>query len=64
VFLVFASAGVALDLLSQQVSSLGVSEFTIHLVSFSAHFMLVLDVLLFSISLLFSAWEFLRGLAK
>lgn len=64
VFLVFVTAGVALDLLSQRVRLLGVSDFTYYVVSLTAHFMLILDVILFSISLLFSAWEFLRGIAK
>jgi len=63
-FLVFATAAVALDLLSQWIRSLGVTDFTFYLVSFTAHFILISDVLLFSVFLLFAAWNFLRGLAK
>ncbi len=63
-FLVFATAAVALDLLSQWISSLGVTDFTYYLVSLTAHFILLVDVLLFSIFLLFAAWNFLRGLAE
>jgi hypothetical protein len=63
-FLVFAAIAVALDLLSQWITTLGVTDFTYYLVSWTAHFMLILDVLLFCISLLVEAWEFLRGPAK
>lgn len=63
-FFVFAAVAVVLDLLSQRIMSLGVTDFTYYLVSLTAHFMLILDVLLFCISLLVEAWEFLRGPSK
>jgi hypothetical protein len=63
-FFLLITAAVALDLLAQWVRTLGVAEFTYQMIAWSAHGMLILDMILFFISLLFAGWEFLKGLGK
>lgn len=60
-FLTLSAVAVLVDLLSEWVRQLGVADFTYYLIALTAHFMLVLDVLLFCCFVLYSAWDFLKG---
>lgn len=63
-FVVLTVAAAGLDLLAQWVKTLGVAEFTSMALSFSAHVMLVFDMVLFLLSLLIGGWNFLKEIRR
>jgi hypothetical protein len=62
IFVAIAIAAVALDLLAGYVPSLGVSPFTTHALEFTAHAILVLDLVLFFIYLAVTSVELIKGM--
>lgn len=63
-FLIIGAFAVALDLTSGYVASLGVSSFTAHALEFSAHAILLLDLVLFFIYLIVTSFELVKGMLK
>lgn len=61
-FLLIALTAIGLDLLSAWVGRVGASQFTIGALSWSAHAMLVLDLVLFFSYLIVATWELLKGM--
>lgn len=55
---------VGLDLASGFVKGLGVTAFTSHALEFSAHAVMVLDLVLFFIYLIVTSIELVRGMLK
>jgi hypothetical protein len=56
IFLVLGAIAVALDLASAAILQLGVSEFTSQAIAWTAHGMLMLDLVLFAMYLARSSW--------
>jgi len=63
-FVILASIAVALDLASVYVAGLGVSNFTHKTLEYTAHLMLVVDVVLFLVYLASSSWQLLKEIIK
>lgn len=63
-FVVLASIAVLLDILSAYVTGLGVSEFTRKALEYTAHSMLVVDLILFLVYLGASSTQLLREILK
>lgn len=55
---------VLLDLLSGWIQTIGVSAFTANALGFTAHAMLVLDLVLFFIYLIVASIDLIRGMLK
>lgn len=64
IFVVLAAIAVALDLASSGVSKLGVSEFTHQALEKTAHSMLILDLVLFTIYLTASSVRLVKEVFK
>lgn len=60
IFVVIATVAVLLDLAGQRISTLGVSSFTATAINTTAHCMLGLDLLLFSIYLARQAYVLVK----
>jgi hypothetical protein len=63
-FVVIAMVAVALDLLSTWVRSLGVSQFTSSALAFTAHALLVIDLVLFFVYLVVTSLELIKGMKQ
>lgn len=63
-FVVLAGIAVALDLASSYVAGLGVSGFTQKALEYTAHGMLVVDLVLFLVYLASSSWQLLKEMTK
>ncbi|WP_296000338.1 hypothetical protein [Rugamonas sp.] len=61
-FLVIAGAAVGLDLLSTWIATLGVTSFTVEALQFTAHGLLIFDLVLFCVSLLASGLHYVKGI--
>lgn len=64
VFILLALVAVALDLASVYVAGLGVSTFTHKTLEYTAHLMLIVDVVLFLVYLASSSWQLLKEITK
>lgn len=64
IFTVLGALAVGLDLASQWVMTLGVTPFTYNAISYVAHGLMVLDILLFLGYLLKSSWDLLKEIFK
>jgi hypothetical protein len=63
-FVVLAAIAVALDLASLYVAGLGLSVFTQKTLEYTAHGMLVVDIILFVVYITKSSWDLLREMTK
>lgn len=63
-FLVIGCVAVLLDLLSMWVQTIGVSSFTSSALAFTAHAMLVGDLVLFFIYLIVASYDLIKGMMK
>jgi hypothetical protein len=61
-FLVIGILAVSLDLLAAWITKLGVSQFTASTLGWTAHAMLVLDLVLFFIYLIATSIDLIRGM--
>lgn len=62
IFIVLASIAVGLDLAAGYMVGLGITEFTHKALEFTAHGMLVLDLVLFLIYLITSSYRLVKGM--
>jgi len=63
-FVALAGISVSLDLASIFVASLGVSDFTQKTLEYTAHIMLVVDLVLFLVYLASSSWQLVKEMTK
>lgn len=63
-FVAMAAIAVLLDLASIYVAGLGVSTFTEKALEYTAHGMLVVDLVLFLVYLAVSSWQLIKEMTK
>ena len=63
-FIVLAAIAVALDLASTYVAGIGVSTFTQKILEYTAHGMLVVDIVLFVVYITVSSRDLLKEMTK
>lgn len=61
-FLIIGTVAVGLDFLATYIGTLAISPFTVNALSLTAHAMLVLDLVLFSIYLVVASWDLIKGM--
>jgi hypothetical protein len=64
VFVFLGAIAVALDIASGYVASLGVSEFTHKTLEYTAHGLLLVDIILFVVYIATSSWQLIKEMTK